>query len=181
MSRSRQLISQMLVLAVVGLLAVGLSAVVALAIGVGATDSFVAGNADDVLAPDGRCAGLRVDTAAARHCEAAADAHHVREMLAVRSTAGALGIIGLLGLVVASRRRPDRFSADRLPPGFTDAVATLVFGIAAVSQLALVVDAQAHGGRGVGLWLSGGIVAAAVATVAALRWTRSRTPRGPAA
>jgi hypothetical protein len=173
----RQLFVRSLLLATFGLVAIGLSGVVAVVIDARAGDSFVASDADDVRYPTGRCAEFHEDAPAARTCAAAASLHHMNELVVYRSAAGVVGVLGLLALAAAHRRRPQWFVADRLPIAFTDTVAAVAFGLAMAGQFALAADAIAHGGQGAGQWLSGGTVAAVGATIAVLRSTRRMARR----
>jgi hypothetical protein len=113
-----------------------------------------------------RCAELREYAPGARTCEAAATEHHFGEIVWYRAAAGLLGAVVLGGVAVAGRRRGRSVAAapDVLPPAFVPTVGATAFGGAAVALAAQAVDLVAAGtGHGAGQFLTGAVVAGAVA------------------
>jgi hypothetical protein len=160
-----QLASAAALLVGVGLVAVGVSGAASAAMGATAGTSFVSGDAPDVHYSAARCADLREYAPSARTCADAAADHHFDEVVLYRATAGVLGAGWLCGLALVRRRRRGRPSGPSvLPDAFVPTVATTVFGGAAVFLFGQSADLVAiNSGRGAGQFLSGAIVAAAVA------------------
>ncbi len=173
----RQILVRALLLAALGLVAVGVSGAVAAVMDVVAGHAFVVGDPDDRLASPARCAEYREYAPGAPTCLAAAEDHHARELFLYRTAAGVLGGVALVAWAVTRRRRPEWFATDRLPAAFTETVAAVAFGVAAVGQFALAADVLGHGDPGAGQWLSAAVVAAVAAGLAAFRFTRRATAR----
>ncbi|PZS35484.1 MAG: hypothetical protein DLM59_02975 [Pseudonocardiales bacterium] len=146
----------------VGMVAVGVSGLVAEALGAIFGRGFVAGDPSGVTYTKARCDYLLEYAPGAHNCAEAATAHHFGEVVEYRVAAGVLGLIGL-GVWLLLRRRTPR--AGVLPEGFTSTVATALFTVAAAGLLLESVDMTAVGGEssGVGALLSGGLVAAVAA------------------
>jgi hypothetical protein len=161
-------------LAGIGLLAIGISGVVALAGGRAFGKDFVSGDPPDVTYTANRCAEL-LEYYPGGTCRSAATAHHFDEIVSYRIAAGVLGLLIVAGerlLVPGSLRR----QGQRLPAGIIDTAGVTAFGLAAaalfglgVSHLLVVQPQLALSFSGSGQWLSGAIVAAPVAVYFGLR------------
>jgi hypothetical protein len=165
-------------LAVIGLLAIGASGLVAWAMGAAFGTAFVAGDAPGVTYTPDRCADLSEYAPGARTCEAAAASHHFDETVTYRVAVGVAGLAGL-GAYAASRRslrrrhRARRNGKDMatsgrrrsaLPEGFEATVGTVAFGLVGLGLVALAASLVALGPHaGAGAPLSAGLVALAVA------------------
>ncbi len=163
-----QLIAALVLLGAVGFLAIGASGVLSLGMRAAWGDSFVAGDQAGVAYTADRCDDFRYYHPEAGTCRAAAAAHHADEVVEYRGAAGVLGL-GLLGGWMWYRRRSASArsvpGAGLLPEGLVAAVGAIMFGGAGAL---LTVDGLGEllgQGRnhGPGQWLSGGIVALAVA------------------
>jgi len=145
----------------VGLLAVGASGAIAGAGRAAWGDRFVAGNAPDVRDTASRCADLREYAPAATSCVDAAASHHSDEVVGYRIGAGVLGAVVLAAWALARRR--DR--GTTLPPTLVPAIGATAFGGVAAALSVEGIDALVRYGAeaGAGQWLSGAIVAWAVA------------------
>jgi hypothetical protein len=148
-------------LVAVGLIALGISGIVAWALGVAAGKAFVAGDPPGVTYTAARCRDLFEYVPHARSCAQAATAHHFDEVVWYRIAAGALGCLAFLATAWARRRRVPR---DLQPEAFVPTVAATVFGIAGIWLIGQGIDnliLKTDGGAG--SYLSGGVVAVAVA------------------
>jgi hypothetical protein len=142
-----------------GLVAIGLSGVLALLM------NLVFGNAF-VGAPT--VAGTGGSTVA----ETASDA------VALRIAAGALGALVFVAYRVVPRWRGAPFRL--LPPGLVDALGAAAFAAGAVLLTGMSIDQAVHGpgAHGVGFFLSGAVVALAGAVLFCVRATRTLLPSG---
>jgi hypothetical protein len=158
-------------LTVAGLVAIGLSAMLAFGMGALAGASFVAGDPPGVTYTAERCRDLLEYAPRATSCEAAAAEHHFTETVLDRAAAGLLGL-GLAAVVwLVTSRRPRR--PELLPKGFEATIGATAFGLAAGGLLALGAEPMiAGGGKGAGQWLSAAAVAAVFAAGYALALLR---------
>jgi hypothetical protein len=164
-------------LAAIGLVAVGLSGVLALGARVTMGSSFVAGDSTGVTYTSARCADLERLAPGSSSCTAAASAHHAAEVGLDRIAAGLLGGAALGGWWLVLRRRPSAFPLDLEP-----VLAAAAFGLAAVvlcGQGAVSLAEGLH--HGAGQWITGAVVASAFALWYGRRaWSgvalRSRVP-----
>jgi len=159
----------------VGLVAIGLSGLVAEALGRLASPDFVAGDLPGVTYTAQRCAEfLALQPDARGDCAKAASLHHWGEVVEYRVAAGLLGLLVLAAWALARRGRP---ATDVLPRGLVPAVVVALFGVAAVGLLGLsVVQAISGWSDGVGQWLSGGLVSTVVALIG-IAWLRRELAR----
>ncbi len=154
-------------LAIVGLIAIGISGVAAGIFGSAFGRSFVAGDPPGVTNTAERCGEYFEYSPGATTCEEAATWHHYGEIVRYRVGAGVLGAI-LLAVYGLARRRRRRLRGDRaiLPPGFEATIGTAMYAAAAAYLMGSSVDGAAlHETAGIGGSLSGGIVASIIAIV----------------
>jgi hypothetical protein len=163
-------------LASIGLLAVGVSGVVAGGMQAAWGPRFVAGDLPMVTYTPARCAQLATLAPNSRSCLVAAARHHTTEVEVYRVAAGLVGAIGLVACATLRRRRSTLAESSALPTGLVPAIGATVFGVAA-----LVLTGQAmqglgwHSTAGLGQWLSAAIVSVVFAagfTVAFVRDAR---------
>ena len=177
----RELAIAMTWLAAVGLIAIGVSGVLAAAFGAAMGQDFVAGDRPGVTYTPARCADLREYAPGAVTCREAATVHHYGEIVDYRIAAGLLGL-GLLGAYLLARRR-HLTETPHLPAAFTSTVGVSVFGLAGAALLAFSANLALLGDpSSVGQYLSGGMVSALFA--AAFAWSLLSTllgRRSPAA
>jgi hypothetical protein len=160
-------------LLVVGLIAVGVSGLLAGGMGLVFGRSFVSGDPAGVTYTADRCAGFFEYSPGAHTCEEAATRHHFGEVVQYRIAAGVLGIL-VLGGYLWLRRRPGWNDTSPLPVGFASTVGATLFGAAAAALFAESLNLLVIGGsNGAGEYLSGGLVALVVA--AAFGWSLYRT------
>jgi len=159
-------------LAAVGMIAIGVSGLVAELMGRVFSPNFVAGDPSGVTYTPDRCADYFEYFPNASSCANAAELHHWGEVVEYRVAAGVLGLIGL-GLYALLRRAG---WLTRPPSGPLALVTTAVFGLSgALLTLPAVMEMAFGGHSGVGANLSGGIVALLLAAFAAvLAITRAR-------
>ena len=148
-------------LVAVGLVAVGISGIIAWGLGAAAGKAFVAGDPPGVTYTTARCRDFLEYVPHARSCAAAATTHHFDEVVWYRLAAGLLGGAVLLALAWTRRRRQPQ---ELQPETFVPTVAAAVFGIAGIWLIGQGVDnvmLKTDGGGGG--YLSGGVVAIVVA------------------
>jgi hypothetical protein len=157
-----QLIFAAIRLVAIGLIAVGISGIIAWGLGAVAGKAFVAGNPPGVAYTTARCREFLEYVPHARSCAAAATAHHFDEVVWYRVAAGVLGGAALVALGWARRRRQPQ---ELQPETFVPTVAAAVFGIAGIGLIGQGVDnVILKPGGGGGSYLSGGVVALVVAS-----------------
>jgi hypothetical protein len=167
------LIGRAVLLGSLAAVAVGVSGLLAWGLGAVSSDRYVAGDQPGVTYSAARCKEFFEYAPGAHTCEEAATQHHVGEVVEYRGAAGVLGLLGLELFFVARRRWQAWTGTDALPRAFTATVATVAFGVAAAGLLVLAVDATLiDRTAGSGAYLSGGIVAAIAAVVAAAGFVR---------
>ncbi len=146
-------------LGAVGLIAVGLSGLLAGGLGLAFGKGFVSGDLPGVTYTAERCAEFR-EYYPEPTCEAAATAHHFDEVVFYRLDAGALGLLGLAAIIVLGKVRPGFGRQASLHPAIVPAVGASVFGLATLGLLGYSVSEPAFADDyGVGALLSGGMVA----------------------
>jgi hypothetical protein len=159
-------------LAIVGMLAIGASGLLAWAMGATFGKAFVAGDPPGVTYTAERCADLAEYAPGAKSCEEAAVVHHFGETVDYRLAAGVLGLLAI-GPFVWIRRRL-RAGTHALPRGFEATIGTAVFGLAAggllLAGLGTLTEGASHGA---GAYLSGGILALGVAIAYAVSFWRA--------
>jgi hypothetical protein len=151
-------------LAAVALVAIGVSGGLAELFGRAFGASFVAGDLPGMSYTPERCADFLEYFPNAGSCERAAALHHWGEVVQYRVAAGVLGLLVLGGCTLWRRRRREAEYLGVLPDGFSATVATSLYGVAAAVLLLQSLNAYLVGrGAGNGQWLSGAIVALAMA------------------
>jgi hypothetical protein len=155
-------------LAGIGLVAIGLSGILALAGGRLFGKAFVSGDPPDLTYTADRCADFLEYFPHAATCAAAATAHHFDEVVSYRIAAGLLGmvILGLDRFLVPSSLHE---RAARVPPEIVETAGATAFGLAAAALLALGLSQLVFSTNGAGAYLSGGLVAAPFAAFYVLR------------
>lgn len=156
------LIMAAILLGSIGMLAVGISGLVAEGFGAAFGRAFVSGDPSGVTYTKARCAEFMEYAPGAHSCAEAATTHHFGEVVQYRVAAGVLGLIGLGAWWLLRRRTA---SHGVLPDAFVVTVATALFAVAAAGLLVQSVGLAAVGGQrnGVGELLSGGLVAGVAA------------------
>jgi hypothetical protein len=160
-------------LVTVGLIAIGISGLVAAVMDAAFGTRFV-----------GALPGQHYSTAACRHflavqpsarsCTQAAMLENSADAVSLRLLAGGVGLVCLGALLVVRRMRRGRSTALVVSPTLVRTAGTFLFGAAAVLLLGQSVDLMTvAGGDGAGYFLSGGIVALAVAAAYAVAVLRS--------
>jgi len=151
-----------------GMVAVGVSGVVAWGAGSAFGKDFVAGDAPGVTYTPVRCADYFRLSPGADTCAEAATSHHFDEVVGYRIDVGVLGVLAL-GVWAAARQWVRRRAATsvwahELPDGFTATVGAALFGAAAVITLPTgVLDLVFTGpSPGAGNLLSAGVVSLVV-------------------
>jgi hypothetical protein len=149
-------------LAAIGLLAIGLSGLLAGLLGILFGEAFVAGDAPGVTYTQARCADYFEYEPGSRTCEQAATLHHYGEIVDYRIAAGILGLLVLLAYLLARRR--GWTATPHLPESFASTVGASVFGLAAAGLLLQSLNQFVVGETaGMGGYLSGGFVSLVVA------------------
>jgi hypothetical protein len=172
-------------LGAVGLVAIGASGALAELLGRLFGAAFVAGDLPGMTYTPQRCAEFLEYFPDAGGCARAAATHHWGEVVEYRVAGGVLGLL-VLGAFALWRRRPGREPRylGVLPDGFAATVATSLYGVAAAVLALQSLDALlVAGGDGMGQWLSGAVVAAALAVAygtSLYRTVLSRARPGPA-
>jgi hypothetical protein len=170
----------------VALVAIGVSGLVAELLGRLLGAGFVAGDLPGMTYTLQRCAEFLEYFPDAGGCEQAAALHHWGEVVEYRVAVGVLGLL-VLGAFLLWRRgrggRPPEYLGV-LPDGFAATVATSLYGLAAAVLALEGLDALlVAGGDGAGQWLSGAVVALAMAVlygVSLYRTVLTRARLGPA-
>jgi hypothetical protein len=170
-----QLFGRFVVLGGIGLVAVGLSGVLAAGGGMAFGKSWVAGDPPSVHYSASRCADFSEYAPHARSCEVAATEHHFVEVVDFRIAAGLVGAFVLGACALLARRRSRLLRSDRLPLAFDATVAAVLFGAAALWLLGYGIDQQRLGYHGAGMYLSGGVVALVATAIASFRFARITT------
>lgn len=151
-------------LAVAGLVAIGISGVVAGIFGWAFGRSFVAGDPPGVTYTVARCADFLGYSLGATTCKEAAEWHHYGEVVQYRLGAGLLGVLLLAAYALARRRL--RGDPTALPPGFEATIGTTMYGAAALYLLTTSMNGVfVQETAGIGGSLSGGLVAVIMAAV----------------
>jgi hypothetical protein len=153
-------------MAAVGLLTIGASGLVSLGMRALWGDAFVAGDPAGVTYTAARCDDFREYHPEAATCQDAAAAHHADEVVDYRLAAGVLGVAALAAAWWLRRRRsPEWGDAGLLPDGVVAVAGLTAFGGAgALLTVQGLGQLLAGGGDdGPGQWLSGGVIALAVA------------------
>jgi hypothetical protein len=165
------------IIGVVGLLALGVSGLLAEVLGRAFGAEFVAGDAPGVTYTPQRCADFKEYFPNAATCNAAAALHHWGEVVEYRVALGVLGLLAL-GLGLAVRRGlAGRWAMWRPPPASTALVTTALAGAVAAGLLGPTLLGIVFGVRdGAGANLADGTVAGLVALAAAAFGLRSRRP-----
>lgn len=178
---AREALGALVMLAAVGLIAVGVSGVLAAGLRSAFGSEFVAGDVAGVTYTPQRCADFLAFHPEAGDCEAAASAHHADEVAQYRIAAGVLGLLLLGSWWEWRRARAERRYVGVLPTAFAVTVGVSVFGVAAGLLAAMTLNALLAGGRagGAGQWLTGAVVSAVVAVVFGVSLLR-RLHDGPA-
>jgi hypothetical protein len=163
-------------LAIVGLLAIGASGLLAWAMGATFGRAFVAGDPPGVTYTADRCADLAEYAPGAKTCEEAAVVHHFGETVQYRLAAGVLGLLAIGPFVWVRRRLRPR--AGDLPRGFEATIGAAVFGLAGGGLLLAGLGTLVEGvSTGAGAYLSGAVLALGVAAVYAVSLWRTLVGR----
>jgi hypothetical protein len=174
----RQLFAAAIRLTAIGLIAIGVSGLVAGGMALALGKSFVAGDPPEITYSADRCADYFEYEPHAGTCEEAATLHHFGEVVTYRWVAGVLGLLLLGGHAVVRRRWTWMRDRAELPDGFEATVGAAVFGVAAAALLGQSLETFAAGETaGVGDYLSGGVVSAMVALVFGLSLYRTLAGR----
>jgi hypothetical protein len=183
----RQGARSLMFVAAIGLLAIGLSGLLAWGAGAAFGKPFVSGDATGVTYTAARCAEYHEYAPDEPTCAKAAVAHHFDEVVSYREDAGILGLIMLavwLGLGRRWRRRARAATSyNVLPAGFAATVGAALFGAAAAITLPGGLMELVVGGsdNGAGALLSAGVVSTLAFAGFALSLGRSLSaaPGGP--
>jgi hypothetical protein len=150
-------------LAGVGLVTIGLSGLVALAMGLAFGKSFVAGDPPGVTYTSERCAEFMEYYKG--NCNTAATAHHFDEVVSYRVAAGVLGILACGAYRLLRRVWP----RSRLPRILIPTIGASIFGVAALLLTLLGLQQTVFGVNQAGANLSGGLVAGVFFAIYGLR------------
>jgi HAAS domain-containing protein len=172
-------------LGAVGLVAIGASGALAEVLGRLFGAAFVAGDLPGMTYTGQRCAEFLEYFPDAGSCAQAAALHHWGEVVEYRVAVGVLGLLVLGGFLLWRRHGREPRYLGVLPDGFSATVATSLYGLAAAILALQSLDALLiAGGDGMGQWLSGAVVAAALAVAygsSLYRTVLTRARLGPAA
>jgi hypothetical protein len=175
---ARSLAWQLAFVAGVGLIAIGVSGLLALSMRAAFGTAFVAGDPEGVTYTASRCADFLEYYPDAGGCEAAASDHHADEVVGYRMAAGVMGALMLAARLALGRRRPAWWSAP-IPRSAIAAAGASLFGLAAVvlggqGLAVLVIEGTRHGP---GQWISAGMVSLVVfAAFSASLWRALTEP-----
>lgn len=165
----------------IGLVAIGVSGLLAELFGHAFGPRFVAGDPPDIRYTAARCADFQ-EYFPGKSCMDAAAWHHWGEVVVSRVAVGVLGLIVLGGWLLYQRLLHPG-TAPMLPPGLMHGAAAALYGAAAAVLLLQALNAAVMGGMtgGTGQWLSAGGVALAGAIAYGLLLLRSLGAAVPAA
>jgi hypothetical protein len=163
----------------IGLIAIGVSGLLAEVFGRAFSPNFVSGDSFGVTYTSERCADYFEYFPNAASCANAAELHHWGEVVETRVAAGILGLLALGVYLLA--RRFTRLPAP--PPGPFALVAFALFALAGVAlTFPVILEAAFGGSAGLGANLSGGIIAliaaTAIASIALKRRAATGLPAG---
>ena len=159
-------------LAVVGLVAIGVSGLLAWGLGSALGEAFVAGDTPGVTYTPERCADLAEYAPHATTCGEAAANHHFGEVVQYRVAAGVLGLLAAAAYLLVRRRATG--SSAVVPDTLEDAVGAALFGAAGAGLLLLGLGQLSLGrDAGAGMYLSAGIVALPIGIVYGVRLYRT--------
>jgi hypothetical protein len=167
-------------LAGVGLLAVGVSGLVAQVMNAAFGPRYVGAVPSGATFPAAACRSWLADIPAVHSCAQAAMLETSGDAVRLRLLAGIAGLVVLAGYYLAGRR----LRAAVLPDGFVAAVAVSLFGVTGLGLALLAVNQGVVGvSSGPGFFLSGAIVSLATAAVfvPSLRRALVQHARGSAA
>ncbi|ONH21997.1 permease prefix domain 1-containing protein [Pseudofrankia asymbiotica] len=160
----------------IGLVAIGVSGGVAAAMNAAFGRHFVGGGPAGVAYPTAACAHFLAVHPGAASCAQAAMLENSQDAVSLRLLAG---LVGLLVLAVGNapamvhRRRGGRPRRSSLPSTLVPAVGATAFGAAGAVLVGLAADDTVVGvSSGAGYYLSGGLVALAVAAAYAISLNR---------
>ena len=161
----------------VGLLTVGASGLIALAMNKLVGRSFVGAAKAGTKFASSQCHYWMSIWPGARSCEQAAMLETSSDAVSLRVVAGIAGLV-LMGGYFMARHVRRRRGADVLPSGFFSLVASGVFAAGAVGLTLVTVTGTPIGVQaGPGAYLSGALAALAVAVAYAIRLRRTMTTR----
>ena len=159
----RQLAFAAFLLGSIGLVAVGVSGLVAAGMHAAWGPRFVAGDLPDITYTPQRCADLAALAPHSPSCLVAAARHHTAEVEIYRVAAGMVGAVGVAVCVVLRRRRSALAEVGALPHGLVSAIGATVFGVATFALTAQAMQGIGwHSTAGLGQWLSAAIVSGSV-------------------
>jgi hypothetical protein len=159
---ARELALAALRLAGIGLVAIGVSGVLAFGFGLVAGRAFVAGDPPGVTHSAQSCREFLEDAPHARTCAEAAAKHHFTDVIWDRVGAGVLGgVLVAAAIALRNRRRPG--SAVQLPEALVPTIATVTFSVVGVWLVYRGVDLTLRNAdSGGGGYLSAAFVALAL-------------------
>jgi hypothetical protein len=159
-----------------GLVAIGVSGAIAAVMNAAFGRRFVGGGPGGARYSTAACAHFLAVHPGAGGCARAAMLENSHDAVSLRLLAGLAGLLVLAvpaGLALLGRRRGRRPARSALPSALVPAVGCTAFGAAGVALIGLAVDDTVVGATtGTGYYLSGGLVALAVAAAYALALNR---------